>query len=321
MALHAWTVSSCAPAEAPAFLIDGQLLGPGGALPLPAHRLLHNGWGRRSATHLVGPTAKETPTALRLAWFSFAEDRFYAGQFPLPTAALDALLARGCTEPGSDRRLPWDSLIAGVAPGGAVALWVAARAWTREVATWRARQVDLPWTQVLDNPAITRATHVARTLASASTPPGALREAASIETALRRHRRHPWQPSAHGAGVVVTRIVLRCWNGEVEAAPVGTQAPASAAAASTPRGLRAPPQSVTLAWTGRDGQRRGAELGFDEAEVMEGLRAAGGLDGTTPMQLDLRIEPGGRSVRAALRSSRGALVLRETRVHVHRLSS
>ncbi|MFG5408954.1 DUF2931 family protein [Piscinibacter sakaiensis] len=94
MALHAWTVSSCAPAEAPAFLIDGQLLGPGGALPLPAHRLLHNGWGRRSATHLVGPTAKETPTALRLAWFSFAEDRFYAGQFPLPTAALDALLRR-----------------------------------------------------------------------------------------------------------------------------------------------------------------------------------------------------------------------------------
>lgn len=309
---HEWLATECAPEDAPAYVVDGLLTHPGGAAELPARRIAANGWGRRGSTRLVGALRKPAPDGLQLTWFSYCEDRAYQGRFVLPQARIDALMAKGVVAGPQRQRKPWDRVVVGMAPGGAVAVWLAAGATTFEVATFRATPVNLPWERVLDNPAIPRAQHVRAVLASAAPVVSALARAEMadpIKTSLRRHTPWHWAPAV-ARHVDATRLVVRGWNGEFE--------PFLVDGAFPPRTRRASPRELQFDWTDRARARRSARVSVDEDEVYRAFARLAGPAGSLPITLHLEPEAEDRELAVVLRSRHGTLRLREGLTQVFR---
>lgn len=309
---HDWLPTECAPEDAPVYIVEGRLSWPGGSVDLPDRRIARNGWGRRGSTLLVGEARKPPPDALQLTWFSYREDRFWQGRFVLPQARIEALMAQGVTGGPRQRPMPWDRVVVGMAPGGAVAVWLAAGATTCEVATFRAAPVELPWERVLDNPAIPREQHVREVMAEAAPLASVLaraEQADPIKTALRRHTPWYWAPAV-ARSIAATRLVMRGWNGEFE--------PFLVEGAFPPRTRRAAPRTVFFEWTDGTGARRSAQVGVDEDEIFPALARLGGPNGDLPMALHLEPEAHGRELAVVLRSRHGTLRLRNGLTQVYR---
>ena len=312
MNAHDWLPTESAPEDAPAFVVDGLLSFPGGTAELPARRIARNGWGRRGSTRLVGALRKPAPHGLQLSWFCYRENRAWQGRFVLPQARIEALMAKGVVTGPRRERMPWDRVVVGMAPGGAVAVWLAAGATTCEVATFRATPIELPWERVLDNPAIPREQHVRDVLAEAPAVVSALARAEMadpIKTWLRRHTPWHWAPAV-GPRVDATRLVVRGWNGEFE--------PFLVDGAFSPRTRRAAPRELQFDWTDRAGVRRGAQVQVDEDEVYRAFARLAGPAGSLPITLHLEPEADGRELAVVLRSRHGTLRLREGLTQVFR---
>lgn len=309
---HDWLPTECAPEDAPAYVVEGRLSWPGGSAELPDKRIASNGWGRRGSTRLVGEPRKPAPDTLELTWFSYREDRAWQGRFALPQARIEALMAQGVVAGPRRQHTPWNRIVVGMAPGGAVAVWLAAGATTFEVATFRARPVELPWERVLDNPAIPREQHVREVLAQAPAVTSALARAESAEpirTWLRRHTAWPWAPAV-ARRIDARRLVVRGWNGEFE--------PLLVDGAFPPRTRRPAPHSLQLDWIDATGARRSARVAFDEDEVFRAFARLAGPAGELPMSLHLEPEAGGRELAVVLRSRHGTLRLRDGVTQVFR---
>lgn len=308
--MYEWLPTESAPERYPVRLIQGAFLLPDGRrVALPARRDVANGWGKRGSTHIVGDEAKPLPRRLALEWFSYTENRFYKGDFALPESAIAALFAKGV---GTDRpaggRTSFERIIVGMAPGGLVAVWLAAGSEVVEVGGWRADVADLPWTRVLDNPDVTRDAFIAKVLEARLGAEGRARLAREgVPTHLYAHYRtqYRWRPWVTGAGQALqTRIHFL--NGEYSY--IGATGPA------LPREQRAVPAELELQWVVPGGQPRWARIRFDEQETSAAFVKLG--RGEASRQLALQLDTTADAVSVTLRDERFVLPLEKVRVEV-----
>jgi hypothetical protein len=105
---------------------------PNGASVSPAPPNLENGtWGQENGSSVVGDVMKPIPVALDILWLSYTENKFYKGHFQLPHDKILQLFKQGFEEPvledngefGLDHR-DYNNIVAGIAPGGVVVVWV-----------------------------------------------------------------------------------------------------------------------------------------------------------------------------------------------------
>ena len=89
-----WLPTESAPRLFPVRIIRGAVqLVDGSTEEFPQRRNANNGWGQRGSTRLVGSPHKAVPATVLLRWFSWTENSFYEGRFPLPTERIAGLLA------------------------------------------------------------------------------------------------------------------------------------------------------------------------------------------------------------------------------------
>ena len=127
-----WTASESAPKYFPMRVIDGTFVyhGEKGGLYVPAAASIGYFWGTGESTHVVGEQFKPLPDRLEIKFFSFTENKLYQGSFPLPYDKILALFQEGVAR---RPEMPiFQKIIVGMAPGGAVAVWVSGKE-TREV--------------------------------------------------------------------------------------------------------------------------------------------------------------------------------------------
>lgn len=87
-------------------------------------------WGEGESVHVVGDDVKTLPDRLDIRFYSFWENKLYQGNFDLPYDKILALFKEGVEINKENPTFRY--IIVGVAPGGAVAVWVSGRE-TREV--------------------------------------------------------------------------------------------------------------------------------------------------------------------------------------------
>jgi len=112
---------------------------------IPDHKIVNNGWAQINSTHVVGDELTPVPTKLALTWFSFAEDKFYAGNWQLPYDEIADHFEQGVTgeEPGGT--ITYETIIVGMAPRGEVSIWLDATGLSLEIASYQANEVDHDW--------------------------------------------------------------------------------------------------------------------------------------------------------------------------------
>lgn len=147
-----WLAGTSAPKGCPMSLVSGEFhLADGNSLHISPESRLNSGWGAHLAVDVVGDELKPVPQELEVLFYSYLEDRFYHGAFPLPRDSITRLFREGyrsTRDPSG--RTTYKFLVAGVAPGGAVAVWASGQGRQTEVLFGRASSSTWtgtwPWT-------------------------------------------------------------------------------------------------------------------------------------------------------------------------------
>ena len=120
------TVGPCAAEGYFVTIHGGAFIGPGGGvLPVPAGQTLEGDWAESGTVSDEGVEPRPAPERLKLLWFSYAENKFYEGDFQLPQARLQALLQQGHWNTSKNQPGTYNELVVCVLPKGAVVVWLA----------------------------------------------------------------------------------------------------------------------------------------------------------------------------------------------------
>ncbi|MES2824575.1 MAG: DUF2931 family protein [Pseudomonadota bacterium] len=120
-----------------------------GGLYIPAGATLRSGWGQDVSRHVTGPRKKPLPDSVSIYFFSYTENQFYHGEFDLPYEEILALFRAGVQEDPDDPI--YDGIMIGVAPGGAVSVWLKGSR-TKEVFFGQAKKVGIDPSDSFDLP-------------------------------------------------------------------------------------------------------------------------------------------------------------------------
>ncbi|MDB5696989.1 MAG: hypothetical protein JWN21_2532, partial [Sphingomonas bacterium] len=238
----------------------------------------------------------------------------FAAQIALPTDRVATMMDRGAPMPPPQQRQRYDRILFGMAPGGNVSVWLSAGPVVTELATFRAAPSDVPFTEIVKNPATTRQAHIQRVLED--------RLGADALDALRARperllawndypRRLAWTAQLVGATPQGAILWYKGVNGEKDwfdlADPTRGGEPLPA--------LLPMPASLTLAWRSPAGGLS-ADITLDPDESVAAFRKLSGSDRPGPMTLMLEPSGTGDTVDVFLR--RGDLVYRfkNTKVQV-----
>jgi len=115
----------CAAKGYPMTIQFGAFVRPDGkTMPVPAGNTLEGKWGLSSIGQVVGDEFQPVPVSLEILYFSYLEDTFYEGTFPLPQQELRALLRAGFWAHRQQQQRTYDELTVCVLPKGAVVVWL-----------------------------------------------------------------------------------------------------------------------------------------------------------------------------------------------------
>lgn len=152
-----WLASDSAPANYPMHIVSGTFHAPDGySLYIPDKRNMNPGWGNIESMHVVGPDLKSLPNRLEITYFSYAEDKFYQGEFDLPYERILSLFQEGHLSYRNWQPITYSFIVCGVAPGGHVVVWVQSVDRSVEVFRGVAKEADIDWSVITKNPDVTR---------------------------------------------------------------------------------------------------------------------------------------------------------------------
>ena len=96
----------------------------GSAFAVSSGHTLQGDWGASGTTWSSGDDRHPAPERLRLTWFSYAEDKFYKGDFLLPQERIYHLLQQGSWDIEKNKHVTFTTLTVCVLPIGVVVVWL-----------------------------------------------------------------------------------------------------------------------------------------------------------------------------------------------------
>jgi hypothetical protein len=226
MSTYDWLASNSAPAGCPMEITAGAFLSPGGgSLYIPPQEL-HAGWGEQVSAHVAGADTKPLPDRVEITFYSYLEDKIYHGEFPLPYARIEKLFAEGYDsyDTGPLQHATYRWIVAGVAPGGVVAVWLSGIERQVEVFFGKADEVSFDWHKTLGVP-----TRIDRRERQEMV----LTEAEKVDSRVTKSMmripfgvwatyriRYPWQPVFEGMATPVRIERISYLNGERDYLPL-----------------------------------------------------------------------------------------------------
>ncbi len=225
-----WEATESAPKHYPMEIITGRFIYKDEAergLYIPSGGTLRKGWGESISSHVVGPKFKPLPDRLKITFYSYAERQFYKGEFALPYDKILALFREGVAmhkarnDPAEKDYAPdYSVIMAGIAPGGVVAVWVGGSGNYIEVFFGQAEKINLDPSAAFALPFKDKEqsdTYVKEVMEGVLTPAeleSLKRDGVPFDLWSRYRNRYEWLPS--GAINQTEDITVSFVNGESE---------------------------------------------------------------------------------------------------------
>ena len=283
-----WQATESAPRNYPMQVVSGTLFyhGETNGLYVPNGSSIDHGWGTGGSSHVVGPDLKPLPDRLEITFFSYTENQFYIGKFDLPYDKIRAMFKAGYHNYDEDKHITYNATVVGVAPGGAVSVWLSGWGHTTEVFFGQAEKTDVDWRQIIDATHITREEFVQKVIKSSLKAPGALeafrKNGVPFGLWSRYRAQYAWKPLFTGLQTESGRIdEIKYYNGEQDFFDYPLSATVAASTRPIPNYLRftrARPPAKGLS----------VRLHFNEAEIIDAFKKLGANN--QPLQLEMRID-------------------------------
>jgi hypothetical protein len=136
---YEWSASISAPREYPVEVYTGAA---GGYFFSQMGGFSNTGWGGGVGDNNIEATL---PDNLDMTWLSYVDDKFYTGEWKLPTEKIKKLFDEGFhSRPGSESKIDNYSIVKiGLAPKGMVVVWVMGAGHQVEVARFQAHETTI----------------------------------------------------------------------------------------------------------------------------------------------------------------------------------
>ena len=269
---HDWLASESAPKYYPMKIISGYFYdSDGGSLYVPNGKLIARGWGDSVSTHVVGPDLKALPDRLKISFFSYTEDQFYQGDFKLPFEHILKLFSNPYYSHKVNQIINYHKIVAGVAPGGVVTVWVTSEDRTVEIFSGMADKVELDWSKITPDKVTPRKTYIDTQVQfmRSKLSPDAREEMAKSGVPLDRwknyRKRYNWQLLFTGQEPPKMVDYIKYFNGERDLLLY----PHTEEYLSQPHAV---PKAMNVIWEWPVGHPLKINLVFDEKEIMEAFQ-------------------------------------------------
>jgi len=312
-----WQATESAPKNYPMEITSGSLIyhDGSGSLYVPDGATIHHGWGKGISSHVVGEDFKPLPSRLRISFFSYTEDQFYRGDFELPYEKILALFQAGFYSPNREKKTTYKKIVVGVAPGGAVSVWLWGYERRTEVFFGQAEKTEGAWKHFTNDADESREEYIRLEIEDALKTPELIEALHKDGIPFGRwaayRTRYYWQPLFTNLPLLDKRITnINYYNGEQDYINYPLE---KAVAAST----RAVPSHTTLYWENPEGKDRHLEITFDETEIIDAFQTLG--QSNLPLQLEFRIERNDGRIQffVFLRNEKEAIHLKETHLKTY----
>jgi hypothetical protein len=261
-----WLPTESAHENYPIEIIKGDLVFENGSsIYIPDGKIVHNGWGEFNSTHIAGEMFKPIPVKLVITWFSFVEDKFYGGSFPMPYDKLLKLFSAGMVGPKFGKKITYDQITVGLAPEGEISVWVEAEGVILEVATFKAEEAVIDWKKVLDNPDISRQEYISRVLGrTLKEDQLAELKANGVPKNISEKYRKQYSWSVDFIGGKPLDMWMKTYNGECEYYDFNK--------IESTRTDHSVPKTIKLNWQNTSGEKLTVKIKFDEVEMFKAYR-------------------------------------------------
>ena len=315
-----WLATESAPKNYPMEIVTGDFIYPdGGSLYVPNEKTIHKGWGNFVSTHIVDPDLKPLPKRLDITYFSYTEDKFYQGSFELPYDKILDMFNEGYYSPKEHADTTYSNIMAGVAPGGAVAVWVMGTDKVTEVFFGKAEKANVPWNRIMDNDDISREEFVrleVEETISTEALDSLKRDGIPYGLWDTYRTRYHWQPVITAVNPPKLFNVVSYFNGELDYLRYPLEEPLT-------QEKRTIPDKITFFWVSPEGQPLSIKVYFNEAEIFEAFKQFAPTESTAnqvQLQLEFRIETTdqGRETTVWLRNKDEEIQLKKATIDIRK---
>ncbi|WP_299181559.1 DUF2931 family protein [uncultured Aquimarina sp.] len=263
---YEWLPTECAPEIYPIRIKEGYFITKDGtSIEIPSGgRTVHNGWGQIGSTYLVGDDLKPIPQKLKITWISYAENKFYKGDFDLPSEEIRQFFEKGFLD-RRNKQENYSKIVVGMAPGGIVSIWLLGAGSTVEIGQYIAQEIDMEIKDLSPNTTLDRATYVSNRVNSLKEDKLKKLNEVGIRTDIWKtyRERFSWKPVyTFKSEAEATKTLIDFFNGEsihtFSKNPLLTSFQDFAI-----------PKYTRFYWVDKNKNEFGTKIYFDELEIFE----------------------------------------------------
>nr|WP_255373702.1 DUF2931 family protein [[Flexibacter] sp. ATCC 35103] len=315
-----WEEMCNAPLGYPIEVYKGGITGAGLANGLSAGN--NGGWGATGSGSSHGP--KELPGHINCIWVSYAEDCVYKIDCPIDYNRLLKVFQEGYQDwgfyfngNGEYKKTTYNSIIVGFAPGGVVVIWASGAGRQVEIGRYKGEKYEVPKEEIagLDASGYTIFDPKFRKMIMTSpniVPIEMQNNPKPIPYGLwdSYRTRYTWKPVLEVQDdAVVIDVSLGMFNGENEGL-------FGKALLENKFEERAVPSGISIGWRDSEGQGYGADVYFDEKEIMDAFKEMHKDNPEVQMELYFTINHANNYVTVMLKCADKKIRLPKTKVEV-----
>jgi len=136
-----WFASGNAPLLFPTELVTGDFLFEDLAkMSIPKSDPFAAVWGQAVSMHILPEKYHPAPKYILIAWLSIVENKFYAVADELPKEEIEALLSK---KDEKTKKPIYNTIVAGMAPHGRLAVWLSGKGITTQVAWLKGNEIAM----------------------------------------------------------------------------------------------------------------------------------------------------------------------------------
>ena len=276
-----WFAGGNAPLLFPTELVTGSfLLDDLTKINIPESLPFATAWGKAVATRLLPNNVHPVPKYILIAWLSIVEGKFYAVADELPKEQLALLLS----EKDKKTKKPlYDTLIAGMAPYGKLAIWLSGNDINTEVAWLQGSELDMKMKDFAPDSNLSREQYAAHALAECKEACEKFRNNGLPDPLLFEQYMQKFNYNItpkFEKNAELDKIELFYYNGELNTTPSGEHAENK---------MRAKPRKIALHWNMEKKQYSGY-FWTDEEKIMDTFKNCYGDDTQKEGNLTIQVE-------------------------------
>jgi hypothetical protein len=243
--------------------------------------------------HLLPDNHHPAPKFIFMIWFSIVEGKFYAVSDELPTAQIEVLLAE---KNEKTKKRKYDTLVAGMAPYGKLAIWLSGNGITTEVAWLQGKEVDAKMQDFAPKSKLSKEEYAKKALADCKEAhenfkKNGLPDPMFFERYMQKFN-YRITPKFENAAQFES-IEIHYYNGELNTTNSGEH---------TANVMRAKPSKIVLKW--RDGKKQyDGYFWTDETKLVETFYNCYGTDTQKEGNLVVQVEASHQQFRFFLQNS------------------